>query len=351
MFLNLYKLYTKHENTGRIPLEDFTTEAFASILEMFPDIKLRFIKYLKLPEEEYRIQTQRRFYLKDDSDCIVDLVLEGHHTVCFIENKVHSTEGREQLNRYSKALDEHFSNQNKKLCYCTKFNDSKNHQQHEFMQFKWYDVGLLLKPFIAQNIIVESFIHFLKHHKMSQNNILTMESIITMENFVDTYEMLVMHLKNNLPNFKKRFPDKKIGERTDIDHIKRFNRICYVVKDVLNDKSNYSEILYSIAFENVKLNTQFWVRHDHPQKQKIKEYVEHYNTQINPDDVFQFEDNEWGLRVFQQRKIYDLLNSESIDVEINKWFEKSFESMSKFINESEHLSWNIIASQANMIAQ
>jgi len=106
MLLDLIKLYKKQGESKRTPLEDFNTECFAGILKMYPDIKKAFIySFLKLPKDNYRVLTQVRKNLLNRENCIIDLVLESNGHTCFIENKVESKEGWEQL-EYAENADE-----------------------------------------------------------------------------------------------------------------------------------------------------------------------------------------------------------------------------------------------------
>src|SRR5690606_23934065 len=102
----------------------FNTECFAGILKMHPEVLISFIKWIKLPPGNYSVNTQLNYPLVDDRNCIVDMVLENESTICFIENKVNSNEGWEQLNRYSKVLDQK-TDKKTHLLYCTKKVDPK----------------------------------------------------------------------------------------------------------------------------------------------------------------------------------------------------------------------------------
>ena len=143
MFDSLLQLYKT--NTYKTPLEDFNTECFAGILNMYPKIKNDFIfNFLSLPKDDYKILTQLKKDLEDYQNCIIDFTLIGNNNVCFIENKVNSREGDIQLFRYKLVLDNYYPNHKKHLFYCTKFSDPKN-EDNEFKDYnfqKWQDMAV-----------------------------------------------------------------------------------------------------------------------------------------------------------------------------------------------------------------
>lgn len=121
MFNNLYKLYKKSA-TDRTPLEDYNTECFSELLQFYPSILNSFVEFLNLPEGNYKVFTQSKYNLSNDPNCIIDMVLESESVICFIENKVNSKEGWEQLTSYGKVLDS-FKKKQTYLKYCTKHLD------------------------------------------------------------------------------------------------------------------------------------------------------------------------------------------------------------------------------------
>jgi len=57
-----------------------------------------------VPLDIYNIYTQKRFLSESGVLCIVDLVLESSENILFIENKVESSEGENQLQHYYGGL-------------------------------------------------------------------------------------------------------------------------------------------------------------------------------------------------------------------------------------------------------
>lgn len=198
MLDQLLSLYKKHRT--KTPLEDFTTEVFVGLLNMEDDIKDSFINdFLKLPKDDYRLKTQMKYSLKDDTDCIVDFVIESDNRICFIENKVNSKEGYRQLERYGKVLETFMENDfDTKLFYCTKYFDNKTYEEHAFQQIRWYQIAKFLKPF-RENKLVNEFINFLIKHDMAQELTLTATDFLTLENLQNILKITNDYLDSVCP--------------------------------------------------------------------------------------------------------------------------------------------------------
>lgn len=93
---------------------------------------------MKIQGDNFTIKSQRKYQLKDDIDCIVDIVIENEAMICFLENKVNSSEGDRQLERYTKVLNEINVKRNKEvyLRYCTKYYDKKDIKDINFIQIR-----------------------------------------------------------------------------------------------------------------------------------------------------------------------------------------------------------------------
>ncbi len=334
MFLDLIKLYKNNPN--KTPLEDFNTECFANILRLYKDIKLGFISnFLKLPEDDYRIRTQLRKDLSnndDDSNCIIDMVIEGSNTICFIENKIESREGFQQLERYSKALDHHFKEHEKHLCYCTKYSEVKNQDgKYNFKQFKWYEVAKFLKKYEKDNPLVAEYLKFLTQYKMAQDNTFRAEHFLSMENMKKTLEIIDFHLEGCKEDFIRLFGKNAVK---DEDQSRTNNRICCYKEGVLEtEKTAWSEILYAIELDTLKLSTQMYVDKKHTQYEKFLEAFKNYGNSFEPE----YFDN-LGTRFYLEEDLGKYLNDKGSDEKIKKWFVSSFEKFDKFKKKSQ-LAW------------
>lgn len=329
MIQDLYKLYRKNGYSDRSPLEDFNTEVFAGILKLYPEIKKEIINFLGLPEDDYLVSTQVNYTLPDTQNCIIDLVFTGSENICFVENKVNSYEGWEQLSRYCQALDLHHKDHKPFLVYCTKFADPKEIITHDFQQIRWYEIAKRLKKYSEKNPTIKDYLHFLKIHKMAQDNTFTTDTIVSMENFIKTFEIVGHHVNLSLPVFKKVFSLDKIKKQ---DSTMSRDRYAYYVNDVFKDKSAYTELLYCIHYSTVKLQVHFWVDKKHKNMAQF-ELLAH--------GKFNILKNERGLLIFKDRPIYELLNNSNADEIIKQWFSDTFLEINTFIKSTPELEWSL----------
>ena len=340
MFLDLIKLYNKQKDSGRVPLEDFNTECFASILNLYPDIKNDFIShFLQLPEDEYKIRTQFNRNLENTQNCIIDLVFIGDQNVCFIECKVESSEGWKQLSRYSHVLDTYYSEKNKFLFYLTKYSDVKNlngqFNNYNYRQFRWYEIAKFLKGFDTTNPLVDDYLQFLKSYNMAQDNTLKSVNLISMENMKKSIEICEFHIENAKVNFRNTFGIVKINSNYNWGEIKNNDRICNLNYPILKSATGkYSEILYSIQLLNLQLNVQIYVRANHEQYAKFNDIV------IDPK-IYKRAKYEHGSSISIRKDLGSFLNDEEADKNIMEWFLKSFELMKDLMLQNPQLEWNV----------
>ncbi|MDO1514348.1 hypothetical protein Q2T41_16965 [Maribacter confluentis] len=335
MFNSLYNLF--RNNSNKSPLEDFTTEGFANILKMYPEILSVFcVEFLELPEDNYSIETQYyQALISGDTNCIVDMVFIGKQNVCFIENKVESSEGFKQLERYVSALHLHHSGKNMYLKYCTKYADPKTVENVGvfFSQFRWYQIAKFLRSFEG-NPLVKSYLEFLNNYKMSQDNTLKSENLVAMENLSKTIEIAEFHIDNSKPQFIELFGYTSLNKNFNWDQIKAKNRICYYVDSALPSISGqWSEILYAIEFNNLKMIVQIYLDKNHESFNSINEIT------ITGDFVKTEFDS--GIAIQLKEDLGKYLNNSNADKEIQAWFVDSFKQLYSFIENHRELNWTI----------
>lgn len=337
MFQELYKLYKTRNQSNRIPLEDFNTEAFAGILKLHETVADRFYSFLGLPPDDYLIKTQA-FYQHELLDCFVDLILIGTNNVCFIENKVESSEGFEQLKRYSEVLDREFPNQDKYLIYCTKYSDLKNesgeYNPYNFKQIRWYEIAKILKEFQVQIPLVKDYLKFLTFHKMAQDNTIKVENLLSLENMHKTIEIMQFYLNQSKPDFDALFWTPNRDRNFQWAQINQHNRIAFNSILVLFSKSDkVSEILYSIEFESSQLNVQIYLDKHHEQ-------IETFKNVAKDAEGLSFVELPFGCALIIREDLGKFLNNEDSDKLIRNWFNEQFLKVKDFVEQtSDQLEW------------
>lgn len=329
MFLDLINLYQKYQKGSITPLEDFNTEIFANLLVMYPEILESFLLYFfKLHGlDKLKVNTQQREHISGDrADCIVDLVISSEKYIIFIENKVESDEGDEQLDRYTQALHENHANKIKLLAYCTKYADPKEHndKQVHFFQFRWYEVARFLETF-NQVPVVQSYLEFLSYYKMNQDNTLKSEHLIAYENMRKAIEIAEFHIKNVEHEFHSMFGNDKLNKNANWDQLRNHKRLCLFKEKLFSTSNNAgSNVLYGIYLNELKLVTRIWISKNHDVLKVIKD------LECSDQITKRAKDNGDYLFIMEQ-DLGMYLNKPEAEKDIKDWFLESFDQFEKLI--------------------
>lgn len=332
MLNQLLSLYKKHRS--KTPLEDFTTEVFVGILNLEEDIKIAFIQdFLKLPESNYSLKTQVKYELDNDQNCVIDFVLEGENSICFIENKVNSKEGYRQIERYCKVLESLAdSDLETHLFYCTKYFDKKTLKEHNFKQIRWFQIAKFLKKY-KENKFVENFLDFLITHDMAQELTINAKDFVSLENLQDLINLINGHLNRVKPVFKKTFNAKKVSDGTSTTQIIKHNRMIYYLTGILATKG-WSELKYGFQFSSPSIYVSIYLDKSNPD---YKELMNAVKTMPNFTTVTY----DKGSSINIKKDISVFLNDEQADTKIADWFKDAFKQYAELIKNTGQLDWKI----------
>ena len=187
IYNRLLELYKKNRASEKTPLEDFITEILVGVLENDNELLDSFVNnILEIEGTGFSIESQVKYNLDNDINCIIDIVVRNDENICFIENKVHSSEGERQLERYSKVLNEihSFQGKNMFLRYCTKFYDPKNIDNIDFLQYRWSNVYRFLEEYKSE--LIYEYLEFLRGEGMAGSGDFNYEDLITLKNIYKT---------------------------------------------------------------------------------------------------------------------------------------------------------------------
>lgn len=342
MFSQLHHLYRRH--TSKTPLEDFTTEAFIGILNLNPTIKKDFIeKFLKLPPDRYVVRTQGFYPLEEDNDNYVDVVIESEKLLCFIENKVESSEGIRQLKRYSKVLDGYKSKgKQTRLFYCTKYHVEKtlDPDNHHLILTRWYKIAEFLRSYQSKTL-VNDFLNFLKEQKMSQELTITSIDFVTFENLQKTTSLVLEYLERAKPLFEKTFGKKKtISDGRTFKQIRDHGRMIMFYKDIIIGTA-WTELKYGFIFKTPRIYVEFYIDKKHEQHDLLIQAAKDYNSTIDNKDhqVYISKIEGYGHAIGLAKDISTYLNDEKAEHKIQNWFKSAFTNMDKFKKSAEGINW------------
>lgn len=195
-------------NTGSIPLEDFFTELVAYLFSTDKEILYSWLKNLNLLDiniylDAY-VSTQREFEPLDDHrlasrpDILIELVDTKSRSIIFVESKIGSQEGYEQLSRYAEILHGISGFQHKFLLYITRDFDPKDQEDIfknisqstvQFRQLRWHQFYRFLKS-QADTMLVQEIVTFMDEYRMAHNNQFSSIDVIALANFTKSLKLM-----------------------------------------------------------------------------------------------------------------------------------------------------------------
>lgn len=330
--LNLYR-----SNLVKVPVEDYITEVFSGLLNSEQKLLDDYINnFLHIEGSDFTVKTQVRYPTQNS---IVDMVFENKDTICFVENKVESSEGNGQLEKYSLIL----GKQNKRsyLVYCTKYLDNKDKEIYEsnckFIQCRWADIYDYFSTY-PNSQISNLFIDFMEHENLNSVADFNVQNILTMQNFYETIQKMDESLQVVSPEFTKYFGVPYTRDLASLKQIQRHNRYAIWTDNVLNG-DGYSEILLAFGFDDnssPSIYIQFWCDKNHEQHLNFSKVVNKYcPAALKKHD-------ELGTNVWYESSLLNFIASDNQFVDIKNWFEEhilKFNEFKLYTQEHKLLEW------------
>ena len=203
LFSRLLKL-----NTGSIPLEDFFTELVAYLFGTNKEILYAWLKHSSLLDSSTylaaHVSTQQAFDPLDwhlsgsRPDILIEIGDDNSRDIIFIESKIGSQEGINQLKNYADILHGLPNFRNKLLVYITRDFEPKNpaiifqkipESNVQFRQLRWHEFYRFLK-LQANTMLVQEIITFMQEYDMAHNNQFSSVDVITLANFTKSLKLM-----------------------------------------------------------------------------------------------------------------------------------------------------------------
>jgi hypothetical protein len=324
------RLIRLYKNSNLItPLEDFTTEILTGILETDLEFKNNFTEnLLGIKHSELQITSQKTYTLDENKFVRIDLVLENRDCLCFLENKVESYESVNQLDNYARVLDKFTSEKKTYLFYCTKYYDPKSEIRHHFKQFRWHQIGKLLKskPDCLQK---NDFFNFLKNYNMASDIELTNKEIFHLQNFRATLSFLDEFMEILKPIFISTFGK---FEKDKFSDLRVNDRYVHLKKNVYGNLG--SEIGVGVTFEKGEPTAWIWIgtEADNNKREILNELVKKNKEMFN-----YISEDGCGMYI----KLNHFLQYENSLEELENWFTKNMLRMKEFIIMTPELEWKL----------
>jgi hypothetical protein len=195
-------------NTGNIPLENFFTEIVAYLFRENKEILYNWLEYSNLLDTstclDAYISTQRSFDALDvhfagsRPDIVIELVYETHRDIIFIESKIGSQEGKDQLLKYADILHNFSDFRSKILIYITRDFEPKNESNIlkeisnntvRFKQLRWYQFHRFLESHLDKYLVQET-VEFMEEYNMAHNNQFSSVDVLALTNFTKSLRIM-----------------------------------------------------------------------------------------------------------------------------------------------------------------
>lgn len=335
VFDRLIKLYKRNRDSGKTPLEDYTTEVLVGILEDRKELLELFVnQILKIKGNDFKIESQKKYYLENDTDCIVDIVIENDETVCFLENKVNACEGERQLERYTQVLHNLTRKSMKNAClrYCTKYYDKKEISEIDFFQFRWKDVYKFLNE-VEKDLIIDEYLEFLRGEDMATEGEFNFQDLIVLSHMNSTFSKINECLDDIKDYFETNFGRSRQTRNDNGIWRYKLNLFC--------DGYKYDEIYAGVRLieENgvivPYLNCGFYFLTNSEHRRNIENDI----LEIVKFDYNYFEDD--SVSGYFKKPLTDILSSQNQLEEIEKWYIEKLKIVKNFIDQTDYLSWNL----------
>lgn len=196
LFTRLLKLHT-----GSKPTEDFFTEVVAHLFTNSSELLFDWLEYNNLLDTssytQFTVSTQQSFEalihhpMGTRPDIFIKLSsVDNDEDWIFIESKIGSSEGLDQLSRYAEIMAIQSTVRKKILVYVTRDYEPKEEgeiltgnakTQVVFRQMRWYEFYkfLLNQP---NNCLTNEVIKFMKENRMTQNNEFNAVDVLALAN-------------------------------------------------------------------------------------------------------------------------------------------------------------------------
>ncbi|HEY5327643.1 MAG TPA: PD-(D/E)XK nuclease family protein [Mucilaginibacter sp.] len=226
LFERIYRYKQSDKGHLRHSRENFLTEIFAHCLEFDVDFQKKFLKRISCDKEYNKFECKTQVYVNKFLIPDVRIKLDDH-SIIFIECKVDSPQGKDQLNKYALFLKDNKVN-NKQLIFLTKWPEKTANNEdflgENFKHIRWYDIFILLKD--SSNEISKEFSKYLKEHKMNKSIIPFTTSDLT----------AIAKVKETM--------EKMDGFLVQLEHI---------LKDYTKEKIHFPQFNYVVDFSSYAL--------------------------------------------------------------------------------------------------
>ncbi|WMW25064.1 PD-(D/E)XK nuclease family protein [Methanolobus sediminis] len=357
LFTNLLKL-----NPNQIPLEDFFTEIFTYLLKSDSDLLSKWIQDFNISNicfNDFFVSTQESFGALDTHfsgsrpDIFIELSNDVENELIFIECKIGSEEGQNQLQRYAEHLDSIKNINKKSLIYITRDFDVKD-QDHifknckdctslTFKQFRWNQIYQFLSVFNENisNILITETLEFMEENGLSGSNRFTSIDILTIANFPRVRRMMEETMSGAvIDKFISIVGGNKPQHSTALNQLKEQDRYVYfqIQKDKFDIVMGYSMNNSKIdSYPEVSLSIN--VSPNALERNEIMKVMKQIVSNSDKWSSFNLNETRNWAGIYQSKSIDYFLNQEDHIEAIQNYFLYLLEELEEIKATYPHLKW------------
>lgn len=348
------RIYELLKNKETHQLEDYLTEIFSPILQNKKWFSLFLNQFLQVNYDESQLHSiqvfTQRTYIKLDNhlinsrpDIVISFTYKNNDHLLFIENKIGSTEGVDQLARYSDHLREHRKiGYYTHLLYITKFYDPKeedildNYNGSGFTQLRWYQIYNWLLQFKG-DLYCSQVLEYMEDLELNKSRRFTPIDIYAIQNAQRLQSMLDETLDGKvISKFSELFgKPKQWSHRTT--QLRDHN--LYIL---FNDQTDWKFIGCGFEFteEEYPLLTVFIEIHPNcVRKEEVNKVIEQF---CNDNSEWNFkppsDNNDYSYGYCAKSLVSFLSSKDHID-SIQNYLIAKLEELYKFKADNKQLNW------------
>jgi hypothetical protein len=352
LFSRLLKLHS-----GSTQLEDFFTELVAHLFSTNQEILYDWLKYLHLLDidaDDAYISTQQTFerlshqFSDSRPDIIIELVDGDNRDIIFIESKIGSSEGCNQLQRYTEILDKLPGFRNKNIIYITRDFEPKERKtifqgipesKVYFKQSRWHQFYQFLKAH-ADTMLVEEIIKFMQEHHMARNNQFSSIDVIALANFTKSLKLIEQTMWGEV---SQRF-NQVLGSMLSraMTRAGLHNHQRYLMYSRMSDKWWCGLGFMLDTSNSTDYPTVYLTLEVDPRSQRREEIIAAMKAICKQPgwQGYDLDNSRAWSRIILGRSLQSFLSEEDHIVAIQKFFLKSLDELSEIKSQYPSLPWD-----------
>jgi hypothetical protein len=354
--MSLFSKLQRLISDGKTRSEDFHTEIVAQVLQNSPELTVKWLATLDLtkPEEADAIfvATQEEYDPLETHDRgsrpDISIRLEKHGLIelVFLESKVGSEEGDNQLEHYADQLTVKSGLERRSLVYVTRDFEPKQPPKNsniQFRQLRWYDFYRFLKNEPQTSDLVKELITFMEENNMSQSNQFSTIDILALSNFQKARKIMDTTMWEDVLVKFKRVCGGDSSPKKGMIQFRDNDRYVMIVG---HGEGWQFEILlgYWMGCESLtdypKIGVQIYVSPKAKSRNQIvsamRDFEKIKNGAWTSSDLAN--DHEWGS-IYQKKGIQDFLAEDDQVKKIIEYFSRLLDDVAEFRKQYPKLPW------------